>query len=290
MVVVVEGRTTGGRVVAVVAVVDGRRVVGIGGGVTGATVVGGAGTKGHVEVVVSATSESAFPAARALPPSTATGLGSNAMADNTPLARVSAVSEPTRITDRNLRSPPTRTSSASPTTNLSGTVGVMTVASDSEAARQAIVAAHLKPAEERPPSSAGGVHHLALICSDVETTVRFYQEVLGFPLVDVMENRDYPGSTHFFHDMGNGNLLAFFDFPGLGLGPAVETLGAVQHVAISVDRANFEAIRERLDGAGLPYLGPDRGLTNSIYVKDPDGVQIELLAEPLRIMDGRHLG
>jgi glyoxylase I family protein len=41
---------------------------------------------------------------------------------------------------------------------------------------------------------------------------------------------------------------------------------------------------------GVPYLGPDRGLTNSIYVKDPDGVQIELLAEPLRIMDGRHLG
>ncbi|HUR23158.1 MAG TPA: VOC family protein, partial [Acidimicrobiales bacterium] len=71
----------------------------------------------------------------------------------------------------------------------------MTVASEFDAKRQAIVAAHLKPAEERPSSSAGGVHHLALICSDVETTVRFYQEVLGFPLVDVMENRDYTGST-----------------------------------------------------------------------------------------------
>lgn len=166
----------------------------------------------------------------------------------------------------------------------------MTVAPDFEARRQEIVATHLKPAEERPESSARGVHHLALICSDVETTVRFYQEVLGFPLVDVMENRDYPGSTHFFHDIGNGNLLAFFDFPGLGLGEGVETLGAVQHVAISVDRTSFEAIRDRLDAAGLQYLGPDRGLTNSIYVKDPDGVQIELLAEPLRIMDDRYLG
>ncbi len=67
-------------------------------------------------------------------------------------------------------------------------------------------------------------------------------------------------------------------------------MGAVQHVAISVDRASFEAVRDRLDSMGLPYLGPDRGLTNSIYVKDPDGVQIELLAEPLRVMDGRHLG
>jgi len=71
---------------------------------------------------------------------------------------------------------------------------------------------------------------------------------------------------------------------------AVEAIGAVQHVAISVDRASFEAVKGRLDAAGMTYLGPDRGLTDSIYVKDPDGIQIELLAEPLRIMEGRHLG
>lgn len=166
----------------------------------------------------------------------------------------------------------------------------MTVTSDSEAKRQAIAAAHLKPAAERPASSARGVHHLALICGDVETTVRFYQDMLGFPLIEVMENRDYPGSTHFFHDIGNGNLLAFFDFPGLGLGQAVEATGSVQHVAISVDQASFEAVRDRLDAAGIGYLGPDRGLTTSLYVKDPDGIQIELIAEPLHIMDGRQLG
>lgn len=166
----------------------------------------------------------------------------------------------------------------------------MAETTDFETRRQQIVEAHLKPADQRPPSSARGVHHLALICSDVEQTVTFYQDVLGFPLVDVMENRDYPGSTHFFMDIGNDNLLAFFDFPGLGLGPPVETLGSVQHVAISVDRASFESIRERLDAARVPYLGPDRGLTDSMYVKDPDGVQVELLAEPLRIMEGRHLG
>ena len=166
----------------------------------------------------------------------------------------------------------------------------MTVASDFEARRQAIIDAHLKPAEERPASSARGAHHIALICSDVERTIRFYQEVLGFPLVDVMENRDYQGSTHFFLDIGHDNLLAFFDFPGLGLEQAVEALGSIQHIAISVERSSFEAVRDRLDAAGLPYVGPDRGLTNSIYVKDPDGIQIELLAEPLRIMDDRYLG
>jgi glyoxylase I family protein len=166
----------------------------------------------------------------------------------------------------------------------------VTVTSELEARRQAIAAAHLKPAAERPASSARGVHHLALVCSDVETTVRFYQDLLGFPLIEVMENRDYPGSTHFFHDIGNGNLLAFFDFPGLGLGQAVEAHGSVQHVAISVEQSSFEAARDRLDAAGVPYLGPDRGLTTSLYVKDPDGVQIELIAEPLLVMDGRPLG
>jgi glyoxylase I family protein len=140
------------------------------------------------------------------------------------------------------------------------------------------------------PSGGRGVHHLALICSDVERTIAFYQDILGFPLVDVIENRDYPGSTHFFLDIGNDNLIAFFDFPGLGLGEAVEAHGSVQHVAISVEQAHLDAVRRRLDEAGIAYLGPDRGLTDSLYVKDPDGIQIELLAQPLRRMEGRTLG
>ena len=92
---------------------------------------------------------------------------------------------------------------------------------------------YLKPAAERPTSTARGVHHMALICSDVERTIRFYQDVVGFPLIELMENRDYKGSTHLFFDIGHGNLLAFFDFPGLGLQPGVESLGSVQHIAIS---------------------------------------------------------
>ncbi|MGB0501687.1 MAG: VOC family protein, partial [Acidimicrobiales bacterium] len=71
--------------------------------------------------------------------------------------------------------------------------------------------------EHRPPSSARGVHHLALLSSDVEQTIAFYQDLLEFPLTELFENRDYTGSTHFFFDIGNGNLLAFFDFPGLDL-------------------------------------------------------------------------
>jgi glyoxylase I family protein len=149
---------------------------------------------------------------------------------------------------------------------------------------------YLQPAAERPPSSARGVHHMALICSDVEQTIQFYQELIGFPLVELMENRDYKGSTHLFFDIGNDNLLAFFDFPGLGLQPGVESIGSVQHIAISVDPAQLERIKARLEEKGVTYLGPDRGVMTSIYFKDPDGIQIELIAEPLRWMDGRGLG
>jgi glyoxylase I family protein len=149
---------------------------------------------------------------------------------------------------------------------------------------------YLRPPAERPPSSARGVHHMALICDDVERTIQFYQELLGFPLVELMENRDYKGSTHLFFDIGNDNLLAFFDFPGLGLKPGIEALGGVQHIAISTAPENLERIKARLEERGITYLGPDRGVTTSIYFKDPDGIQIELIAEPLRTMDGRGLG
>jgi glyoxylase I family protein len=161
---------------------------------------------------------------------------------------------------------------------------------ESAAKRDRWLRTYLKPPAERPPSSARGLHHLALICSDVERTIRFYQELLGFPLVELMENRDYAGSTHLFFDIGHGNLLAFFDFPGLGLQPGVESLGGVQHIAISCEPQAFDQLKTRLEERGVPYLGPDRGVTNSIYFKDPDGIQIELIREPLRVMDGRQLG
>jgi glyoxylase I family protein len=161
---------------------------------------------------------------------------------------------------------------------------------ESAANRQRWAQKYLRPAAERPTSTVRGLHHLALICSDVEQTIQFYQELLGFPLVELMENRDYKGSTHLFFDMGHDNLLAFFDFPGLGLQPGIEALGGVQHIAISIDSDNFEVIKKRLEERGIQYLGPDRGAKDSIYFKDPDGIQIELIREPLKVMDGRSLG
>ena len=93
-------------------------------------------------------------------------------------------------------------------------------------------ATYLRSPSVRPESSAQGVHHLALLSSDVEQTIAFYQGVLEFPLTELFENRDYTGSTHFFFDIGNGNALAFFDFPGLELGAYREVLGSLHHLVI----------------------------------------------------------
>ena len=96
---------------------------------------------------------------------------------------------------------------------------------------------YLAPRADRPASTARGVHHVALISSDVERTVQFFQDVLGFPLIEMFENRDYEGSTHFFFDIGHGNTLAYFDLPGLDLGPYQEVLGGHHHLAISMEPA-----------------------------------------------------
>src|SRR5438128_545061 len=125
------------------------------------------------------------------------------------------------------------------------------------ARREDIAARHLRAREQRPGSSARGVHHVALLSSDVERTVDFYQGLLEFPLTDMFENRDYQGSTHFFFDIGNGNALAFFDLPGLDLGPYAEVLGGLHHLAISVAPDRWQHLKDKLDEAGVPYAHVD---------------------------------
>jgi catechol 2,3-dioxygenase-like lactoylglutathione lyase family enzyme len=137
--------------------------------------------------------------------------------------------------------------------------------------------------EDRPASSARGIHHVALLSSDVERTVRFYQGVLEFPLTEIFENRDYKGSNHFFFDIGHDNLLAFFDFPGLDLGPYAEVLGGLHHIAISVEPSHWRRLRANLESAGVDYESES---VTSIYFRDPDGARLELIADPLGEMYG----
>jgi catechol 2,3-dioxygenase-like lactoylglutathione lyase family enzyme len=152
-----------------------------------------------------------------------------------------------------------------------------------DAERERIRSTYLQPDESRPGSSARGLHHFAVVARDVEETIRFYQGILEFPLTEIFENRDYKGSNHFFFDIGNDNLLAFFDFPGLDVGPYAEVLGGLHHIAISVEPEKWERLKAKLDDAGVEYL-MESG--TSIYFRDPNGARVELIADPLGEMYG----
>ena len=98
--------------------------------------------------------------------------------------------------------------------------------------------------------------------------------------------RRHPGLRHgagrrYFFDIGN--LLAFFDFPGLDLGPYKEVLGGLHHVAISVEPQRWHHLRTKLIDAGVELTEHSEV---SLYFRDPDGVRLELIADPLGEMYG----
>ncbi len=151
------------------------------------------------------------------------------------------------------------------------------------ARREKLRSAFLAEPKDRPVSTARGIHHYAMISSDVERTVRFWQETIGFPLVDMFENRDLEGSTHFFFDAGNGNLVAYFDLPGIERDPFREVIGGHHHLSISMTKENWLAAQTRFTEAGIAY---EVASGTSMYFNGPDGERLELIADPLGEMYG----
>jgi catechol 2,3-dioxygenase-like lactoylglutathione lyase family enzyme len=151
------------------------------------------------------------------------------------------------------------------------------------AERRSLRDRYLVPAATRPASSARGVHHVALISSNVQRTIEFYQGLLEFPLTELFENRDLAGSSHFFFDIGIGNMLAFFDLPGVDPTSYAEVLGGLHHIAISVAPDKWAYLRGKFDAAGVAYV-QESG--SSLYFNDPDGARVEIISDPLMEMYG----
>lgn len=131
-------------------------------------------------------------------------------------------------------------------------------------------------ASSSAPVATAGVDHLALICSDIDRTIRFYTEVLKMRLTKVVPNRDDPTSTHIFLDMGGGNQLAFFDFPRHGDAPAVRGIGAMHHVALKASPERYQEIVRAVKARGVEHSlhgGEEKG---SVYLRDPDDILIEV--------------
>jgi len=134
------------------------------------------------------------------------------------------------------------------------------------------------------------LHHIALACKDPVETHRFYHDVLGLTLVHTESQAGPKGErvTHFFYDLGDGSLLAFFDVHGVGepddFDPAISTgLGLpiwVNHFALRRDIAELPTIKERMRGFGMePTMEADHGWCTSLYYTDPNGILIEFCAD-----------
>ncbi len=141
-----------------------------------------------------------------------------------------------------------------------------------------------------------GVHHLALNTTDMARTIDFYIDVVGLKLVHAMRvppgvgvgpgNRGNPpweNLRHYFLDMGNDSLLAFFELPADEVGEADRNArGAMQHLSLVVTPGRAEAVMGALAERGIGFLGPvDIGAgTRSIYVIDPNNIRLELSWQP----------
>ncbi len=136
------------------------------------------------------------------------------------------------------------------------------------------------PQGEAPSLSPGvptaGVDHLALICSDLDTTIRFYTEVLHMRLLRIIPNRDDPTSTHIFLDMGGGNKLAFFDFPEKDTEKTLRGIGSMHHLALKATRESFQKILSTLEARGIEYSLHGSREAGSLYLRDPDGILLEV--------------
>ncbi len=123
-----------------------------------------------------------------------------------------------------------------------------------------------------------GVNHLALVSANMDRTVRFYTQALGLQLVRTQRNDDDPNSRHYFFDLGGGNLLAFFDFPGYQQGHV--GTGTMHHVAFSVENVmQLEELQRCLRAQDIE-VSPivDHDFIQSIYFRDPDGILLEASA------------
>lgn len=123
-----------------------------------------------------------------------------------------------------------------------------------------------------------GIHHITLVGADRQTSIDFWEGVLGMPFIFEQPNLDVPEESHLYFDPGDGRLITVFTRedrkPDSTRNP--EGIGNLHHLAFNVSRATFTQIAKRLDERGVKHTGEiDRGFMHSIYFRDPLGQLIE---------------
>jgi glyoxalase family protein len=124
-----------------------------------------------------------------------------------------------------------------------------------------------------------GVHHITIVGANRQTSIDFWEGVLGMPFVFEQPNLDNASESHLYFDPGDGRLITIFTNEDRTPDPTRTAIdpGCVHHIAFSISQATFWQAVERLDERGINHSGvKDRGFMDSIYFEDPLGLLIEL--------------
>jgi catechol 2,3-dioxygenase-like lactoylglutathione lyase family enzyme len=124
-----------------------------------------------------------------------------------------------------------------------------------------------------------GVHHITIVGANRQTSIDFWEGVLGMPFVFEQPNLDRPSESHLYFDPGDGRLITVFTNEDREPDPERTPTdpGCVHHLAFSLSQATFQQAVERFDERGVRHSGvKDRGFMDSIYFEDPLGLLIEL--------------
>jgi glyoxalase family protein len=124
-----------------------------------------------------------------------------------------------------------------------------------------------------------GVHHITLVGAGRQTSIDFWEGVLGMPFVFEQPNLDNAAESHLYFDPGDGRLITVFTDEARRSDPERTPTepGCVHHLALALSQATFAQTVQRLDERGITHSGvKDRGFMDSIYFTDPLGLLIEL--------------
>jgi catechol 2,3-dioxygenase-like lactoylglutathione lyase family enzyme len=124
-----------------------------------------------------------------------------------------------------------------------------------------------------------GVHHITLVGADRETSIGFWEGVLGMPFVFEQPNLDNESESHLYFDPGDGRLITVFTNEEREPDSTRTStdIGCVHHIAFALSQATFQQTVERLEEREIRHSGvKDRGFMDSIYFEDPLGLLVEL--------------
>ena len=123
-----------------------------------------------------------------------------------------------------------------------------------------------------------GVHHISIVGSTRQSAIDFWEGALGMPFVMEQPNLGKPDENHLYFDPGDGRLLTVFTNESRddARRDAPRDVGCVEHIAFNVSRATFQLAPARLTARGIDFIQRDRGFMDSIYLRDPNGLKVEL--------------